>query len=148
MAIMNRLPVKSLLQFRTVSKQWKFSIDNFNFIRNYGCRDNNSYCFNLSYKHDIEGFVYAVDENLVFRHVDSNLNVYSLTPIATSKDHGFVGYPFDYRVALGFGSIAGGLDHVNPVIRLPLEHGISRVLGKDDHSNPSVATNPVAASIT
>ncbi|GKC82176.1 hypothetical protein Tco_1137893 [Tanacetum coccineum] len=42
------------------------------------------------------------------------------------KDHGFVGYPFDYRVTLGFGSIAGGLDHVNPVIRLPLEHGISR----------------------
>nr|GEV87518.1 hypothetical protein [Tanacetum cinerariifolium] len=42
------------------------------------------------------------------------------------KDHGFVGYPFNYRVTLGFGSIAGGLDHVNPVIRLPLEHGISR----------------------
>ncbi|GJT89585.1 zinc finger, CCHC-type, retrotransposon gag domain protein [Tanacetum coccineum] len=52
------------------------------------------------------------------------------------KDHGFVGYPFDYRVTLGFGSIAGGLDHVNTVIRLPLEHRISRVLGKDDHSNP------------
>ncbi|GJT79070.1 hypothetical protein Tco_1045795, partial [Tanacetum coccineum] len=42
--------------------------------------------------------------------------------------HGFVGYPFDYRVTLGFGSIAGGLDLVNPVIRLPLEHGISRDL--------------------
>nr|GEY87328.1 hypothetical protein [Tanacetum cinerariifolium] len=33
--IMNRLPVKSLLQFRTVSKQWKFSIDNFDLIRKY-----------------------------------------------------------------------------------------------------------------
>ncbi|GJV53947.1 hypothetical protein Tco_1449688 [Tanacetum coccineum] len=33
---------------------------------------------------------------------------------------------FDYHVPLGFGSIAGGLDHVNPVIRLPIEHGISR----------------------
>ncbi|GJX70808.1 reverse transcriptase domain-containing protein [Tanacetum coccineum] len=33
---------------------------------------------------------------------------------------------FDYRVTLGFGSIASGLDHVNPVIRLPIEHGISR----------------------
>nr|GEW61132.1 zf-CCHC domain-containing protein/DUF4219 domain-containing protein/UBN2 domain-containing protein [Tanacetum cinerariifolium] len=42
-------------------------------------------------------------------------------------DHGFDGYPFDYRVTLGFGSIAGGIDHVNLVIRLPLEHGISRV---------------------
>ncbi|GKA36719.1 hypothetical protein Tco_0723284 [Tanacetum coccineum] len=33
---------------------------------------------------------------------------------------------FNYRVPLGFGTIAGGLDHVNPVIRLPIEHGISR----------------------
>ncbi|GJV85760.1 BYPASS-related protein [Tanacetum coccineum] len=32
-----------------------------------------------------------------------------------------------------------------PVIVLPLEHGISRVLRKDDHSNPSVGTNPVTA---
>ncbi|GJW60999.1 hypothetical protein Tco_0110334 [Tanacetum coccineum] len=64
------------------------------------------------------------------------------------KDHGFIGYPFDYRVTLGFGSIAGGLYHLNPVIRLPFKHGISKVLGKDDHSNPSVGTNPVTASIT
>nr|GEW82592.1 hypothetical protein [Tanacetum cinerariifolium] len=42
------------------------------------------------------------------------------------RHHGFVGYPFDYRVTLGFDKIAGGLDHVNPVIRLPLEHGINR----------------------
>ncbi|GKE74176.1 hypothetical protein Tco_1536217 [Tanacetum coccineum] len=63
-------------------------------------------------------------------------------------NHGFVGYPFDYRVTLGFGSIAGGTDHVNHVIRLPLEHGISRVLGLDDYSNPSIGTNPVTASIT
>ncbi|GJW47895.1 retrovirus-related pol polyprotein from transposon TNT 1-94 [Tanacetum coccineum] len=39
--------------------------------------------------------------------------------------HGFVGYPFDYRIPLGFGSIAGGLDLVNPIIRLPIEHGMS-----------------------
>ncbi|GJR98732.1 F-box domain containing protein [Tanacetum coccineum] len=43
MDIMNRLPVKSLLQFRAVSKQWKFSIDSFDFIRNYGCREINTY---------------------------------------------------------------------------------------------------------
>ncbi|GJY56813.1 hypothetical protein Tco_0455928 [Tanacetum coccineum] len=48
---------------------------------------------------------------------------------------------FDYRVTVGFSSIAGGLDHVNPVIRLPLEHGISRVLGKDDHSNSMATTS-------
>ncbi|GKD65182.1 hypothetical protein Tco_1307290 [Tanacetum coccineum] len=32
---------------------------------------------------------------------------------------------FDYRVPLVFGSITGGLDHVNPIIRLPIEHGIN-----------------------
>ncbi|GJZ63129.1 reverse transcriptase domain-containing protein [Tanacetum coccineum] len=39
---------------------------------------------------------------------------------------------FDYRVPLGFGSIAGSLDHGNPVIRLPVKHEISRVLGSDE----------------
>ncbi|GJS85824.1 F-box domain containing protein [Tanacetum coccineum] len=57
MDIMNRLPVKSLLQFRVVSKQWKFSIDNFEFIH----------------------------ENLAFRHMDSNLNIMSFTPVASSE---------------------------------------------------------------
>ncbi|GJT11388.1 hypothetical protein Tco_0858430 [Tanacetum coccineum] len=37
------LPVKYLLQFHTVSKQWKFSINNFDFIRNYGVRERNSF---------------------------------------------------------------------------------------------------------
>ncbi|GKA54514.1 F-box domain containing protein [Tanacetum coccineum] len=83
--IMNRLPVKSLLQFCTVSKQWKFSIDNSNFIHNYGFRERNTCCFNLTYKQDIEGFVYSVDENLALTHVDSNLFIFSLTPIATSE---------------------------------------------------------------
>ncbi|GJY45751.1 hypothetical protein Tco_0434814 [Tanacetum coccineum] len=31
---------------------------------------------------------------------------------------------FDYRVTLGFGSIVGSLDHVNPVIKQPLERRI------------------------
>nr|GEW31389.1 hypothetical protein [Tanacetum cinerariifolium] len=31
----------------------------------------------------------------------------------------------------------GGLDHVNPGIRLPLKHEISSVLGKVDHPNPN-----------
>ncbi|GKC37400.1 retrovirus-related pol polyprotein from transposon TNT 1-94 [Tanacetum coccineum] len=32
---------------------------------------------------------------------------------------------FDYHVTLGFASITGGLDHINPIIRLPIDHGIS-----------------------
>ncbi|GJZ76930.1 hypothetical protein Tco_0641602 [Tanacetum coccineum] len=61
----------------------------------------------------------------------------------TSKRLWFHWKSFDYRVTLDFGSIAGGLDHVNPVIRLPLEHGIIRVLGKVDHPNLIVGTNQV-----
>nr|GEY28990.1 hypothetical protein [Tanacetum cinerariifolium] len=41
---------------------------------------------------------------------------------------------FDYRVTLGFGSIAGGLDHVNIVITLPFKHGINRELWEDTFS--------------
>ncbi|GJZ33687.1 SKP1-like protein 1B [Tanacetum coccineum] len=45
MEIMHRLPVKSLLQFRTVSKTWKSFIDNFKFIVSYGVRPNSNYSF-------------------------------------------------------------------------------------------------------
>ncbi|GJS04744.1 F-box domain containing protein [Tanacetum coccineum] len=83
--IMNRLPVKSLLQFCTVSKQWKFSIDNFDFICKYGIHDRNTCCFNLIFNRDNQGFVYFMDEHLAFRHLDSNLNILSLTPVASSK---------------------------------------------------------------
>ncbi|GJW95885.1 F-box domain containing protein [Tanacetum coccineum] len=85
MDIMNRLPVKSLLQFRAVSKQWKFSIDSFDFIRNYGCRERNTCCFNLSFRHNTQGYIHSFDENLGFRNFDSNLNVFSLKPVASSE---------------------------------------------------------------
>ncbi|GKD96507.1 F-box domain containing protein [Tanacetum coccineum] len=61
MAIMNRLLVKSLLQFRTVSKQWKFSIDNFDFIRNYGCRERNSFASSEG----VWCFAYGKNSNLL-----------------------------------------------------------------------------------
>ncbi|GJQ94587.1 zinc knuckle CX2CX4HX4C containing protein [Tanacetum coccineum] len=44
----------------------------------------------------------------------------------TQQDYGI---SFEYHVTLGFGSIVGGLDHANPVIRLPIEYGISKALG-------------------
>nr|GEX97206.1 hypothetical protein [Tanacetum cinerariifolium] len=69
---------------------------------------------------------------------------YGYNEIFRKSEHGML----RQWVTLGFCSIAGGLDHANPVIRLPLEHGINRVLGFDDYSNPSVGTNLVIASIT
>ncbi|GJX87436.1 hypothetical protein Tco_0339450 [Tanacetum coccineum] len=40
----------------------------------------------------------------------------------------------DYRVTLGFGNIAGGMDHVSPIIRQPIERGNSMVLGRNWHT--------------
>nr|GEY31515.1 hypothetical protein [Tanacetum cinerariifolium] len=48
---------------------------------------------------------------------------------------------FDYRATLGFDSTAGGLDHVNPVIRLPFEHGISK-----DDKVPIILGRPMLAT--
>ncbi|GJX84876.1 hypothetical protein Tco_0335650 [Tanacetum coccineum] len=45
-------------------------------------------------------------------------------------------------------AVLGGLDHVNPVIRLPLEHGISRVLGLDDYSNPKIGDDVDISTLT
>nr|GEV08858.1 hypothetical protein [Tanacetum cinerariifolium] len=59
------------------------------------------------------------------RKNEENMDSYETLRRNTYDNHGFVGYPFDYRVTLGFGSIAGGIDHVNTVTRLPLEHRIS-----------------------
>ncbi|GJX29081.1 nucleotide-binding alpha-beta plait domain-containing protein [Tanacetum coccineum] len=74
---MNRLPVKSLLQFRVVSKQWKFSIDSFDFIR--------------------------------FRNFDSNLNVFSLKPVASSEGVGVGEFSPPYYISqLGDSLIISG----------------------------------------
>ncbi|GJW77390.1 hypothetical protein Tco_0139072 [Tanacetum coccineum] len=47
---------------------------------------------------------------------------------------------FNYRVTLDFGSITGGLDHVNPVIRLPIKYGISRGTRVDMSDDVDIST--------
>ncbi|GJW57286.1 F-box domain containing protein [Tanacetum coccineum] len=85
LAIMNRLPVKSLLQFRTVSKSWKYSIDCSDFVREYGFRESNNCCLYLTFKQNFEGVICSVDDNLALSPVVSNLKFFNLTPFATSK---------------------------------------------------------------
>ncbi|GJZ62356.1 F-box domain containing protein [Tanacetum coccineum] len=85
LAIMNRLPVKSLLQFRTVSKSWKYSIDCSDFICKYGCHESNNCCLYLTFKQNLEGFICSLDDNLALSHVVSNLIFFSLKPVATSE---------------------------------------------------------------
>ncbi|GJZ87438.1 hypothetical protein Tco_0659048 [Tanacetum coccineum] len=82
-------------------------------------------------------FVFAPRVHLAVNPPQGCVGLFSVVLLTTTRvhlaarattrvDHGFVGYPFHYRVTLGFGSIVGGIDHVNHVIRLPLEHDISR----------------------
>ncbi|PWA42179.1 F-box domain-containing protein [Artemisia annua] len=47
--IMNRLPVKALLQFRTVSKSWKYCIDSPDFGVGYDARGSHTTPFTLTY---------------------------------------------------------------------------------------------------
>ncbi|GJS56387.1 zinc knuckle CX2CX4HX4C containing protein [Tanacetum coccineum] len=71
-----------------------------------------------------QGFYTSKNSTRSLREITLNLLLY----LIVHKSHllWFRWISFDYRVTLGFGSIAGGLDHVNPVIRLPIEHGISK----------------------
>ncbi|GJX49460.1 hypothetical protein Tco_0276305 [Tanacetum coccineum] len=61
---MNRIPVKSLLQFRRMLKLWKFTIDS------------------------NEGFMSSVDEQISYTSLNTNLQLSSLMPITTSKGLG------------------------------------------------------------
>ena len=61
--IMNRLPVKSLMKFRSVSKSWKAAIDCNDFIRRYGFHEVDTSSFILTYKLDNMGFMFYVDDN-------------------------------------------------------------------------------------
>ncbi|GKD64570.1 F-box domain containing protein [Tanacetum coccineum] len=83
MDIMNRIPVKSLLQFRTVSKQWKSCIDFINFQNTYGVRSSNDYCMILRYNQALQSYMLALDHNLTYSPLQSTLNDSTLFPIGT-----------------------------------------------------------------
>ncbi|GJY61247.1 retrovirus-related pol polyprotein from transposon TNT 1-94 [Tanacetum coccineum] len=69
--------------------------------------------------------VYGVTPTIVLRRNIFKARHVTQQDYGVTTHHGFVGDPFDYRVTLDFGSIAGGLDPVNLVIRLPIERGIN-----------------------
>ncbi|GJX40888.1 retrovirus-related pol polyprotein from transposon TNT 1-94 [Tanacetum coccineum] len=66
----------------------------------------------------------------VFRYLKGTINMGLWYP----KDTRFDLTAFADADHAGFGSIAGGLDRVNPVIRLPLEHGISKDMELDEEA--------------
>ncbi|GJX00886.1 transposase, MuDR, MULE transposase domain protein [Tanacetum coccineum] len=85
MEIMNRLPVKSLLQFRTISKSWKSYIDSTAFFFNYCVRKSVNDVFYLTYNHGRLGYMIYVDANLIHTPALANLHVSNLKPVGTSN---------------------------------------------------------------
>ncbi|GJU98963.1 F-box domain containing protein [Tanacetum coccineum] len=83
--IMYRLPVKSLLQFRTVSKSWKSYIDSTAFFFNYGVRKPVNDVFYLAYNQGRLGYMIYVDANLIHTQALANLDVTNLKPVGTSN---------------------------------------------------------------
>ena len=83
--IMHRLPVKSLMQFRSVSKSWKAAIDCNDFIRRYGLHEVEDTCLILTYKLNNMGLLYNVDENFGITPINTDLMLTTLTPVANSK---------------------------------------------------------------
>ncbi|GJW11787.1 transposase, MuDR, MULE transposase domain protein [Tanacetum coccineum] len=83
--IMNRLPVKSLLQFCTVSKSWNSYIDSTAFFFNYSVSKSVNDVFYLTYNHGRLGYMIYVDANLIHTPALANLLVSNLKPVGTSN---------------------------------------------------------------
>ena len=83
--IMNRLPVKTVLQLRSVSKTWKENIDSQPFFRAYSVKESSQCLFNLTFDQGYKGFMSSVDRNLTITPFDSHLNLASLMPVGSSS---------------------------------------------------------------
>ncbi|GJS28099.1 F-box domain containing protein [Tanacetum coccineum] len=85
--IINRLPVKSILAFQNVSKQWKSYIDSSDFIQQYGCRETANCSFTLTYEQGFQSFMRMVNEDFQFTPLNSNLQLSCLSPIGTFEGY-------------------------------------------------------------
>lgn len=83
--ILNRVPLKGILQIRSVSKIWKAIIDSQIFITSYGARPNDECLFNLTFDQGHTGFMTSVAKNLTISLYDSHLNLAFMMPLGTSS---------------------------------------------------------------
>ncbi|GJT65837.1 F-box domain containing protein [Tanacetum coccineum] len=80
---MKRLPVKSILQFCTVSKEWKSCIDLINFQKTYGVRSSNDYSMILRYNQALRSYMLSLDHNLTYSPLLRVVNDLNLFPVGT-----------------------------------------------------------------
>ncbi|GKB18828.1 ribonuclease H-like domain-containing protein [Tanacetum coccineum] len=81
--IMKRLPVKSILRFRTVSKEWKSCIDFINFQKTYGIRSSNDCCMILRYNQSLPSYMLSFDHNLTYSPLVTVVNDSNLLLVGT-----------------------------------------------------------------
>ncbi|PWA75420.1 F-box domain-containing protein [Artemisia annua] len=81
--IMNRLPVKTILQLRSVSKILKANIDSHAFIKAYGAKDSADCLFCLTFDQGYKGYMCSVDSKLTITSVDTHMNLAAMTPVGS-----------------------------------------------------------------
>ena len=82
--IMNRLPVKTIIMLRRVSKIWKANIDSQPFITSYGARHTDECLFNLTFDQGYKGFMASVSEKFIITPLDSHLQLAAMRPVGNS----------------------------------------------------------------
>ncbi|PWA84410.1 F-box domain-containing protein [Artemisia annua] len=100
--IMNRLPVKTILLMRSVSKIWKANIDSQTFITSYGARPTDECLFNLTFDQGYKGFMTSVSENFNITPLDSQLHLAAMMPVGNSS--GLMCFMYECsKICFGFG---------------------------------------------
>ncbi|PWA46939.1 F-box domain-containing protein [Artemisia annua] len=84
MDIVRRLPVKRILQCRSVSKSWKSAIDTLYFTVKSGVRQANHFPYVLHYRQGFKGYIHYVCQNFAFTPVHTNFSFSDLKPIGWS----------------------------------------------------------------
>ena len=84
MDVVNRLPVKTILRLRRVSKVWKTNIDSQAFITGYGARSSDDCFFTMTFDQGYKGFMCAVDSNLTITPIDPQLQLAYMMHVGNS----------------------------------------------------------------
>lgn len=92
MDIVRRLPVKSVLQSRTVSTSWKARIDTLNFTARYGVFPPVNPALVLCYRQRYKGYMSFLSDDFSRTDVHANFSYSDLKPIGYS--HGVVGFSY------------------------------------------------------
>ena len=92
MDIVRRLPVKSILQCRSVCKSWKARIDTLHFTARCGVSPANTSILVLCYRQRFRGYLSFLDDDFFRTDIPANFTYSDLEPIGYS--HGLLGFSY------------------------------------------------------